>query len=63
MKKMTKMLLYGCCAVLLSCTATRGVGWMKPEPMLAIEVVENPDSASNSDQSPSDLRIEIKCHP
>jgi hypothetical protein len=36
---------------------------MKPEPMHAIEVVENPESASNSPQGPSDLRIEIKCHP
>jgi hypothetical protein len=39
------------------------VGWMKPEPMHAIEVVENPENASNSPQGPSDLRIEIKCHP
>lgn len=39
------------------------VGWMKPEPMHAIEVVENPESASNSPQGPTDLRIEIKCHP
>ncbi len=39
------------------------VGWMKPEPLHAIEVVENPKSALTSPQGPSDLRIEIKCHP
>jgi hypothetical protein len=35
------------------------VQWMQPEPMHAIEVVENPNPPSASGQ-PSDLRIEIK---
>lgn len=39
------------------------VGWMKPEPMHAIEVVENPEPPSASDGAPTDLRIEIKDHP
>jgi hypothetical protein len=39
------------------------VGWMKPEPMHAIEVVENPESAATLHKGPSDLRVEIKCHP
>lgn len=37
------------------------IGWMKPEPMHSIEVVDNPESPSS--KGPSDLRIEIKCHP
>ena len=37
------------------------IGWMKPEPMHSIEVVDNPESPSA--KGPSDLRIEIKCHP
>ena len=39
------------------------VRWMKPEPMHAIEVVDKPKSAIPLPNSPSDLRIEIKCHP
>lgn len=39
------------------------VRWMKPEPMHAIEVVENPESAANLPKGPPSLRIEIKCHP
>jgi hypothetical protein len=39
------------------------VGWMKPEPMHSIEVVENPSSAASPSGGPTDLRIEIKCHP
>ncbi len=39
------------------------VQWMNPEPMHAIEVVENPESASGSSKGPNDLRIELKCHP
>ena len=35
------------------------VHWMQPEPMHAIEVVDNP-SPSNPSGQPSDLRIEIK---
>ena len=35
------------------------VQWMQPEPMHAIEVVENPNP-SNASGQPSDLRIEIK---
>jgi len=38
------------------------VHWKQPEPMHAIEVVENPASAATS-SAPPDLRIEIKCHP
>ena len=37
------------------------VGWMNPEPMHQIEVVENPREAASG--GPPDLRIEIKCHP
>jgi hypothetical protein len=38
------------------------VRWMNPEPMHEIEVVDKPknDMPANS---PTDLRIEIKCHP
>lgn len=36
------------------------VQWMKPEPMHAIEVVENPERAA---QDPPSLRIELKFHP
>jgi hypothetical protein len=39
------------------------VRWMKPEPMHAIEVVDKPKSAIPLPNSPSDLRIEVKCHP
>ena len=39
------------------------VHWMKPEPMHAIEVVENPADASRTPKGPPSLRIEIKCHP
>lgn len=39
------------------------VGWMKPEPMHAIEVMENPESANAGAAGPTDLRIEIKCYP
>lgn len=39
------------------------VHWMGPEPMHAIEVVENPELASAHANEPSSLRIEIKCHP
>ncbi len=39
------------------------VQWMKPEPMHAIEVVENPGGVPNSFAGPSLLRIELKCHP
>jgi len=43
---------------------TWSVQWMKPEPMHAIEVVENPKSASTVREGhPGLLRIEIKCHP
>ena len=38
------------------------VGWMKPEPMHAIEVVDNPAAAATLPSGPSDLRIEIKSH-
>ena len=34
------------------------VGWMEPEPMHSIEVVDAPATTG-----PTDLRIEIKCHP
>lgn len=37
------------------------VHWMKPEPMHAIEVVENAEASVA--KGPTDLRIEIKCHP
>jgi hypothetical protein len=37
------------------------VNWMAPEPMHAIEVVENARGAAAG--APSSLRIEIKCHP
>jgi hypothetical protein len=39
------------------------VQWMKPEPMHAIEVVETAESAATLPKGPTDLRIEIKCHP
>src|SRR6185437_8341355 len=39
------------------------VQWMKPEPMHAIEVVENPGGVPNSFAGPPLLRIELKCHP
>ncbi len=39
------------------------VGWMKPEPMHAIEVVDKPKSAEARPGEPTSLRIEIKCHP
>ena len=39
------------------------VGWMEPEPMHAIEVVENPESAAVHSGEPTSLRVEIKCHP
>ncbi len=39
------------------------VHWMKPEPMHAIEVVEVPKGAATLPESPTSLRIEIKCHP
>jgi hypothetical protein len=39
------------------------VQWMKPEPMHAIEVVDKPKSMSALPNAPTDLRIEIKCHP
>lgn len=39
------------------------IHWMKPEPMHSIEVVENSESASELAREPSELRIEIKCHP
>jgi hypothetical protein len=39
------------------------VGWMKPEPMHAIEVVSKPATAVDRPEDPPGLRIEIKCHP
>jgi hypothetical protein len=42
---------------------TWSVQWMKPEPMHAIEVVENPETASTLPKGPPSLRIEIKCNP
>jgi hypothetical protein len=39
------------------------VHWMNPEPMHSIEFVENPHSATTHAQSPTDIRIEIKCNP
>ncbi len=39
------------------------VRWMKPEPMHAIEVVENPGAAAYQAGKPPLLRIEIKGHP
>jgi len=39
------------------------VQWMNPEPMHAIEVVENSASAQPHGEAPTDLRVEIKCHP
>ncbi len=39
------------------------VRWMKPEPMHAIEVVGKPKNAATLPNGPTDLRIEIKCHP
>jgi len=39
------------------------VGWMKPEPMHAIEVVSKPASAVSRPEDPPGLRIEIKCRP
>jgi hypothetical protein len=38
------------------------VRWMIPESMHEIEVVDKPKSDMPAD-SPTDLRIEIKCHP
>jgi hypothetical protein len=40
---------------------TWNVRWMNPEPMHEIEVVDKPKS--DVPNSPTDLRIEIKCHP
>lgn len=40
-----------------------GVQWMKPEPMHAIETVENPQAAAYLVGKPPLLRIEIKSHP
>ena len=42
---------------------TWSVQWMKPEPMHAIEVVDNPKNAGNLPPGPPLLRVEIKCHP
>jgi hypothetical protein len=42
---------------------TWSVHWMKPEPMHAIEVVDQPKSAIPAPGAPPSLRIEIKCHP
>lgn len=39
------------------------IGWMRPEPMHAIEVVDKPKSAEARPGEPTSLRIEIKCHP
>jgi hypothetical protein len=39
------------------------IQWMKPEPMHAIEVVDQPASAAPLPGNPPLLRIEIKCHP
>ncbi|MGC2398803.1 MAG: hypothetical protein WA510_03430 [Acidobacteriaceae bacterium] len=39
------------------------VQWMKPEPMHSIEVVSKSESATQLSQDPTELRIEIKCHP
>lgn len=39
------------------------VEWMNPEPMHSIEVVDEPKSAIPQPGTPTDLRIEIKCHP
>jgi hypothetical protein len=39
------------------------VGWMNPEPMHAIEVVDKPKSAGAIPDAPTSLRIEIKCRP
>lgn len=38
------------------------VQWMQPESMHSIDVVESP-RGSKPAGSPSDLRIELKCHP
>jgi hypothetical protein len=38
------------------------VQWMKPEPMHAIEVVENPGSSAYGAGKPPLLRVELKCH-
>jgi hypothetical protein len=38
------------------------VHWMDPEAMHEIEVVDKPKSDAPAN-SPTDLRIEIKCHP
>jgi hypothetical protein len=45
------------------CPGKWRVQWMKPEPMHAIEVVDKPRSAIPPPNSPTGLRIEIKCHP
>jgi hypothetical protein len=39
------------------------VGWMTPEPMHSIEVVSKSESAAERSEDPTELRIEIKCHP
>jgi hypothetical protein len=39
------------------------VQWMNPEPMHSIEVVEKPKFAEAVPGEPTELRIEIKCHP
>jgi hypothetical protein len=39
------------------------VGWMKPEPMHSIEVVSKSESATQRSEDPTELRVEIKCHP
>lgn len=39
------------------------VQWMKPEPLHAIEVVENPKNAFTIPNGPPLVRIEIKCRP
>ena len=39
------------------------VHWMKPEPMHAIEVVEQPKAAAALPEGPPSLRVEIKCLP
>jgi len=36
---------------------------MKPEPMHSIKVVSKSESASERSEDPTELRIEIKCHP
>jgi hypothetical protein len=42
---------------------TWSVQWMKPEPMHAIEVVEEPKNALTIPSGPPLVRIEIKCRP